>query len=242
MKLEEFLLLVKKLAEKYDISEPFLVGGVPRDKVTNNLKNLEDLDITTGDNSIIKLAEILESKTKQVSSFKKMEGGHTVIKIGKLKLDFSTNFIVPDIDKIVGRQLSNLEQEMFSRDFTCNTLLLTLDLKEILDVTNMALEDINNKIIKCCLDPEITLGLDNKRIIRVFYMAAKLNFNIDATIFNWIKKNPSLIANVDPSYLSKKLKKTLSYNENLTLQLIKEMGVSQYLPLTNEQFAKMEIL
>lgn len=242
MKLGKLLSLIKAAAEKKGWSEPFLVGGLPRDKVLNNLSDLNDLDITTGDSDIYELADFLANKFGRNATYKKMGDGHSSLYVDNLKFDFSSNFVIPNIESIVGKTLSALEQEMFSRDFTCNSLLLSLDLQTIEDPTDKGLLDIDNKILKTCVSPYITLGVDNRRIIRVIYLASKLNFSIDSNIIEYIRKNPSSIANISESFLSKKLNDALSYNKDYTIHLIKELQVAPYLPINLQQFKEIEKL
>lgn len=241
MQLREFLSLIKKMAEVNDLSEPFLVGGVPRDKILNKILNMEDLDLTTGDEDIKDLAKLLASKLGPKAIFKAFPDGHASLHIGSLKIDFSSDFKVPNIEKIVGKNLSELEKEMWSRDFTCNALLMNLDLKKIQDPLNRGIQDIERKILKTCLDPKITLGIDNKRIIRVLYLAAKLDFQIDDSILAWIQNNPSKISNCEPEYLVKKLAQTFEYNSPHTIPLIKKLGLAPYLPLKLPQFKEIYV-
>ena len=46
------------------------------------------------------------------------------------------------------KEISAMHEELYSRDFTCNTVLMSLDLKRILDPTGLAINDIQSKIIK----------------------------------------------------------------------------------------------
>jgi len=122
-------------------------------------------------------------------------------------------------------------RELYSRDFTINSLLMTMDLKHILDPTGKGLKDIEDRIIRTNLSPAITLGGQHKRIVRVIYLAAKLDFDVDEKIITWVRKNPELIADdVQIRYLAKNLNKALKYNKKKVISLIGEMGVWKYIP------------
>ena len=134
MKLHELLQAMIVVQKEIGTTTPYICGGTPRDKYLNKLEKIADIDITTGDNTIEYLSQqfAIELKKKYNLIRKTMSDGHSSIFIGNIKLDFSSNFIVPVIDKILNKQginnPSNMQKELFSRDFTCNALLLSFDL------------------------------------------------------------------------------------------------------------------
>lgn len=220
-------------------SEPMICGGVPRDRYLNRLDNIEDIDITTGDNTSkllsSKVYDSLSSKYK-VSS-KSFDDGHSSIFVGKLKLDFSSNYNVPDIEKHLFKigitNPTSLQKEMFSRDFTCNSLLLPFSLKDTIDITGNGFNDLNSKIIKTCLPAEITLTSSKNRIIRAIYLASKLGFNIDKQIIDFVKVNPGLI-NLSPrKTLVKKINNAFIRDPDRAAFYISKMNLWDELPITN---------
>jgi tRNA nucleotidyltransferase/poly(A) polymerase len=94
----------------------------------------------------------------------------------------------------------------------------------------LGIKDIQSKQLKTCLAPGITLGLDNKRVVRILYLAAKLGFTVDESIIRWVKAHPASLSNVKPQYLSKKLQKALDYNTEVTLQLLDQMELWSHVP------------
>ena len=238
MKLRELLLAIEKIANNKGLSRPYIVGGLVRDKLLDRVENIEDVDLTTGDAGIHSLAKHLAVKLGNEAIYKEMPDGHASINIkNDIKLDFSSNFIVPGITSLLVEagidRPTEMQKELYSRDFTCNTALMTLDLETILDPTGLAVEDINKKIIRTCLPPEITLGLDSdatKRIIRVVYMSAKLNFDIDPSIIDWVRENPQKVAEPSRDYLTKKIESSLNYNEERTIQALNDMNLWSYVP------------
>lgn len=238
MKLSQLLSVIEKIANDKGISTPYIVGGVPRDKVMDKIFELNDIDLTTGDEGVKYLAKELSIKLDRKAGYMVMPDGHARITIGDLKLDFSSNFRVPNIETILKnigiKNPSEIQQELYSRDFTCNTLLMSLNLKEIQDPTGLAVEDIKKRMLKTCLKPEITLGIDNRRVVRVIYLSAKLKFEIDPEIIAWVKKHPESIANVRPQYLVKKLTKALKYDKEKTVSLLDQIGLWPYIPPLKE--------
>jgi tRNA nucleotidyltransferase/poly(A) polymerase len=234
MKLSELLYAIDRIAEDRGLSQPYIVGGLARDKVLNRIEMIDDVDLTTGDTGIHDLAQELATKLGTHGFYKAMPDGHSSIKIGGLKLDFSSNFKIPGIVKILERagieNPSEMQKELYSRDFTCNTALMTLDLKTVSDPTGLAIEDIEARILRTCLPAEITLGYDNKRIIRVIYMAAKLDFDIDEEIVDWVRKNGALVKNSHIGYLSKKINSSMEINPEKTVEVIGQLDLWDHLP------------
>lgn len=239
MELTQILQVIDWLAKTNSISKPWIVGGIPRDKILGRKNDLIDIDITTGDNSIHALAQKTAIKLAlYVSSFVVLNDGHSRMIIDNWKFDFSSNFKVPNIKFILEKNgmknVVSMDEEIFSRDFTCNTLLLSLDLKQMYDVTQRARTDISNKIIDTCLDPDITLKNDPKRIVRVIYLASKLNFSISERVENWIQKNSSFILKAGNEYNKKKIIKALKYNPEICVQLLDKFNLWRHLPVIPE--------
>jgi tRNA nucleotidyltransferase/poly(A) polymerase len=238
MDLKEILSTISNIAEQQGTTA-FICGGVPRDKVLNKPNSIEDIDITTGDNKVHYLAKEVSIKLKgPTTSYKLLDDGHAQVFVDKLKLDFSSNFNIPKVKPLLIKaglkNPTDMQAELYSRDFTCNALLMSLDLKTITDPTGLSLQDIKAKTLRTCLPASITLGYDNKRIVRVLYLSSKLGFSVDKEIVNWIKKNPQLIKNCSTQYLTKKLLKAISYDKSNTVKLLDEMGLWKYIPPLKE--------
>lgn len=233
MTLKELLFLIGEVAKKNGISTPYICGGTPRDKVLNRLDQIVDLDITTGDSSIVHLGQEL-SKVLPGSSYKLMPDNHSQINLGKFKIDFSSNFKVPGIKMMLYKagikNPTEMQCELYSRDFTCNALLLSLDLKNIFDPTGLGIKDIERKLIRTCLPAQLTLGSQHKRIVRIIYLAAKLNFEVDKEIIDWVRSNPQNFANAKPKYLADKLQKAVDTDKEKTIRLLDQMNLWKFIP------------
>ena len=228
------------IATNGDMSKPFITGGTPRDKLLGIIKNeVSDIDITTCDKTIHNLAKefVLElSKNYHIES-KKMNDGHTSVFIGDFKVDFSSNFVVPGIDTVLAKlnikTPTDMQREMFSRDFTCNALLMSLDLKQIQDPTKRGMTDIKKRILKTCLSPDITLKSNPNRIIRVFYLSAKLDFDVDPEIIRWIAENKAYIKQSAEGYLKTTIDKGLVKNPERVVYLLDKTSTWDAIPITD---------
>lgn len=238
MKLRELLQLLKTTQNGIGASQPYICGGTPRDKTMGKLENIADLDITTGDKTVDYLSQefAIFLKSKYNVTRKSMEDGHSTIFVGNLKMDFSSNFIVPGIDNYLKKMgidtPTNMQREMFSRDFTCNSLLLTLDLKTILDPTHRGLQDIKERKIKTCLAPEITLTSNRNRVVRAIYLACKLDFDIDESIIAFVAKNPQTVKISTDKVMADKLADAFKRNPDKAAHLITQMNLWSYIPVS----------
>lgn len=229
---------MKEVQKKADTSEPYICGGTPRDKYLKRLDNISDLDITTGDKSVDYLSQMFaeELKKKYNVDRKSMEDGHSTIFIGNLKIDFSSNFNVPNIDKILFKKGINkpteMQKEMFSRDFTCNALLLSLDLVNIIDPTHKGFIDIKEKKIKTCLSPDITLTTNRNRVVRAVYLASKLGFDIDSSIIDYVRKNPNTVRIATEKSLTDKLNEAFKRDGDRASYFLTKMELWNYVPIT----------
>ncbi len=240
MKLKELLDELQEIADQSDCSQPFLCGGASREKFMNNLSKVDDLDFTNGDKSILRLSQLFADRLGERYALvrKEMDDGHSSIFLGNMKLDFSSNFNAPHIEGILKlrgiKQPSEIQKEMFSRDFTCNALLLTLDLKTCLDPTLMGFNDIKNKKIRTCLDPKITLTTNRNRVARAIYLACKLGFDIDQRIIDYVSTNPQSIKISTEKSLNEKIEKAFEYDSEKAIYYLNKMNLWNYINITTK--------
>lgn len=229
---------MREIQKKIGASEPYICGGTPRDCYLKRLENITDLDITTGDKSVEYLSsEFGAALGKKYNVTRRFhDDGHSSIHIGSFKIDFSSNFNTPGIDGILIKMgithPSEMQKEMFSRDFTCNALLLSLDLKNLIDPTHRGFDDINHRKIKTCLSPEITLTSNKNRVVRAIYLASKLNFDIDQSIIDFVSQNPSSIKISTEKSLSEKLNGAFKYDPDKASYYLSKMNLWKEIPIT----------
>lgn len=228
MGVKEILFKIKELAKDNGLSEPYIVGGLPRDKILNRAKKIEDIDLTSGDESIHQLAELVSNEFKVVPM--RFPDGHYQLHINNLKFDFSSNYNSPDasyfLEKAGVKKPSEMQLELFSRDFTCNTLIIPLTLRKIVDPTGLALDDIKKKLIRTPLPPRITLRDDTKRVIRSIYLAAKLGFTIEPDIIKWVLAHHDKIKEeVSQGFSKRKLADATRADVDKTIDLMTQMDL-----------------
>lgn len=232
MDLKGLLKILQSVADEHKIHTPYIVGGVPRNILLNNFESLNDVDITTGHKDVHKLADLFAERMNVTP--KVFEDGHRRLYIDEFQLDFSSHAIYPGLQEYLkDRDLTPLEEDAFSRDFTANSLMIPLDFSTILDPTGQGLEDIKNKILRCPINCDIIFHESPNRIIRAFYYAAKYDLKLSDDIKNSIKSNIELLDTVKGKYSSKKIAEAIRLSPDILDDLI-ETGVLGRIPLTKD--------
>jgi len=246
MKLRELLQQMKEVQTKIGASEPYICGGTPRDRYMGRLDNIADIDITTGDKTVEYLSQEFEIALRKKYNVKRTTSndGHSTIFLGSFKMDFSSNFNAPGIDqhllKLGIKNPNDMQREMFSRDFTCNALLLSFDLKNLVDPTHRGFKDIKDRVIKTCLDPQTTLTSSKNRVIRAIYLAAKLDFDIDPSIIEYVRKNPQTVQIATNKVMLEKLNEAFKRDADKSARLIAQMGLWNHIPIPDSVYPYYE--
>jgi tRNA nucleotidyltransferase/poly(A) polymerase len=245
MELVELLEFISLLADKKGMTKPYIVGGVPRDRLLKRFNDFSDVDLTTGDESIHALAREAAARLKSpTTSYIIMPDGHAKLYVGNFKLDFSSNFKVPGIkerlEKAGIKNVDSMTEELYSRDFTCNAMLMSLDLKTVYDPMGKSVADIKKGVINTCLDPSLTLGYDNKRIARAIYFSSKLGFEIGDNVAKWIAENKEVITRIKNRYFEEKVGKAFEYDPEKTVDNIEKMGLWSYVSSMPEFFGHVK--
>ena len=231
MDLRETLILVESVSKKYLTDKPFIVGGLPRDIYLKKEIKTTDIDLTTNSPDVMRLGILMANELD--TTFELSDDGHVTVFTDSFDLDFSSTFISEGVVAHISEKYSRY-YEAYSRDFTINTLHQDLITREISDPTKMGFSDIENKIIRTPVPPEITLIDDPRRIYRAINLAARYGYTIDKEIIGFVNSNPEVFssANVKDKYIAVKIGKALKENKELTIKLLKELNLLKNVPLS----------
>ena len=189
----------------------WVIGGFVRDLLLE--RNSKDIDIVVL-GSGIDLAQNVASKIGKEGEAKYFKNfGTAMLRIGEFEVEFvgarkesyrsdSRKPIVED---------GSLEDDQNRRDFTINALALSLNKEnyaELLDPFN-GLQDLQDKIIRTPLDPDITFSDDPLRMMRAIRFASQLDFEIFPDTFKAIQKNADRIKIVSKERINEELNKII---------------------------------
>src|SRR5271157_212654 len=90
---------ISQIAREIGCSTPFICGGIPRDKLLGIENQIQDIDITTGDETIHSLAKTVAHRFPQYKFSK--AGDHYQLVTNTIKIDFSSNFICPGAEELM---------------------------------------------------------------------------------------------------------------------------------------------
>ncbi len=186
---------VQKAADELSL-ETYVIGGYVRDTFLDR-KRGHDIDIVTVGSGISlakKVAEILPGKTN-IQVFNNY--GTAMIKWQNMQLEFvgarKESYDHKSRNPLV--ENGSLEDDQNRRDFTVNALAIKLNKEgfgSLLDPFN-GMEDLNAKVLRTPLDPDITYSDDPLRMLRAVRFATQLDFIIDKASLLSIKKSKTRI-------------------------------------------------
>ena len=193
--------------------ESYVIGGFVRDLILkrNFKKDIDIVAIGSGIELALKVASLLPKKTK-VQVFKTY--GTAMLEFEGVDIEFvgarkeSYNF--DSRNPVV--ENGTLQDDQNRRDFTINALAISLNKNNfgaLLDPFN-GLKDLENKILKTPLDPDITFSDDPLRMLRGIRFASQLGFEIEEKSFQSITKNAHRISIISEERIVDELNKILS--------------------------------
>ena len=136
-----------------------------------------------------------------------------MIKLKNLELEFvgarKESYRVDSRKPIV--ENGNLQDDQNRRDFTINALALQLNKKsfgKLLDPFN-GLNDLERKIIRTPLEPNLTFSDDPLRMMRAIRFATQLNFTIEEESIQAIKDNTKRLGIISQERITDELNKVI---------------------------------
>ena len=189
--------------------EIYVIGGFVRDAFLQRIS--KDIDILVIGNGI-KFAEaagkVLNAK---VSVFKNF--GTAMLRDGELEIEFvgarKESYRTESRKPII--ENGTLEDDQKRRDFTINAMAFGLNKSnfgQLLDPFE-GTKDIEKRLIRTPLDPEITFSDDPLRMFRAIRFASQLDFSIDEKAFQAIKANCQRIKIVSVERITDELNKII---------------------------------
>jgi poly(A) polymerase len=218
---------ISKAADQMQL-ETYVIGGFVRDLYLK--RKSKDIDIVTLGSGIElaqKVSENLKNKP-QVNVFKNF--GTAMLKYKDLEIEFvgaRKESYQRDSRKPVVEN-GTLEDDQNRRDFTINALALGLNKSnfgELVDPFN-GIEDLENKIIRTPLDPDITFSDDPLRMMRAIRFSTQLGFEIQSETLQSISKNRERINIVSGERIIDEINKIMMADKpSVGFKLMEETGL-----------------
>ena len=187
----EIFSVISKASKQLQV-DSYVIGGFVRDFFLKrgSSKDIDVVAVGSGIELAQKVSELLPNKPK-VQVFKTYGTAMLRYKdieiefVGARKESYSEESRNPEVVE------GNLQDDQNRRDLTINALALSLNegnFGELLDPFN-GIEDLENKVIKTPLNPDITYSDDPLRMMRAIRFATQLNFKIESESLEAITRN-----------------------------------------------------
>ena len=211
----------------------FVIGGWVRDRLLERDQK-KDIDIVAL-GSGIDLALALQKKlpgAKPVQVFKTY--GTAMVHWEGIDLEFVGARKESYAPESRNPQVSpgTLKDDQNRRDFTINALAISLNTEDFGAFTDPfdGLKDLENKILRTPLDPNITYSDDPLRMLRAIRFANQLNFTIEEQSLNAITQNASRIEIISKERVVDELHKILSTSKpSIGFSLLEKTGLLHYI-------------
>jgi len=126
----------------------------------------------------------------------------------------------------------SLEDDQNRRDFTINAMAFSLNKKDFGDLLDPfgGMQDLEDKILRTPLDPDVTYSDDPLRMMRAIRFASQLGFSIEAESFKSIKRNAKRITIVSKERVLDELNKIIMTKEpSVGFLLLDSSGLLEYI-------------
>ncbi|WP_439554216.1 CCA tRNA nucleotidyltransferase [Flavobacterium macrobrachii] len=203
--------IISKASQELNL-ESYVIGGFVRDFLLQRdfKKDIDVVAVGSGIDLALKVSELLPNKPK-VQVFKNY--GTAMLRYKEIDIEFVGARKESYTEESRNPTVENgtLEDDQNRRDFTINALAFSLNTANygvLIDPFN-GLEDLENKIIKTPLNPEITYSDDPLRMLRGIRFATQLNFTIEEKSLQAIAENKDRIKIISGERIVDELNKIL---------------------------------
>lgn len=207
-------------------TEAFVIGGYVRDLLLK--RPSKDVDFMVVGNGI-EFAENVGKKLKAKVSVYKSFGtaslrydGLEIEFVGARKESYRSESRKPIVEN------GTLEDDQKRRDFTINALAVRLNKENFGELVDPfgGVTDLEQKLIRTPLDPDITFSDDPLRMLRACRFASQLNFTLVPETFEAIKHNAKRIDIISKERIADELNKIiLSEIPSIGFKLLFDTGL-----------------
>jgi tRNA nucleotidyltransferase (CCA-adding enzyme) len=204
--------IISQAAQELNL-ECYVIGGFVRDILLdrNHKKDIDIVAVGSGIELALKVSELLSNKPK-VQVFKNY--GTAMLRYKEMDIEFvgarKESYTHDSRNPLV--ENGTLKDDQERRDFTINAMAFSLNSDNFGDLVDPfnGVTDLENKLLKTPLDPDITYSDDPLRMMRAIRFATQLNFEIENESLSSIAKNKDRINIISGERIVDELNKILS--------------------------------
>jgi len=233
-----------QLMERYQLKDPifttlsevadslglecYVIGGYVRDLILE--RPSKDIDVVVVGSGIDMAQAVAKNLGKGVSLSIFKNFGTAQIKRGSLELEFvgaRKESYSHDSRKPVVED-GSLEDDQNRRDFTINALAICLNKERFGELVDPfgGMRDLQTRIIRTPLDPDITFSDDPLRMMRCVRFAAQLNFFIEERTYYALSRNKERINIISRERIADELNKIVaSPRPSVGFELLEKCGL-----------------
>ncbi len=222
--------IASQVADELGISA-YAVGGVVRDMFLG--RKSKDIDIVVVGSGIAFAQAVAKaisphievSVSKNFGTARFRYENTEVEFVGARKESYRADSRKPAVED------GTLQDDLNRRDFTVNALAIPLNGPERGQVIDCfgGLQDMNDKLIRTPLDPDITFSDDPLRMMRAVRFASQLGFSIVPETFEAIQRNAARLEIISKERIVDEFNKILlSPQPSWGINLLKDAGLLQY--------------
>jgi putative nucleotidyltransferase with HDIG domain len=224
--------IISQSAEELGI-DAYVIGGFVRDYILERGQH-KDIDIVAIGSGIALAKQVSKNipDHPKVQVFKTY--GTAMLRYDDIEIEFvgarKESYSEESRNPVV--ENGTLEDDQNRRDFTINAMALNLSAANFGDLLDPfeGLKDLESKIIRTPLDPDITYSDDPLRMMRAIRFATQLNFTIENASLEAISKNKERIKIISEERIVVELNKILESDvPSLGFLLLEKTGLLDYI-------------
>jgi poly(A) polymerase len=205
--------------------ELYLVGGFVRDRLIG--REGKDIDLlAVGDDGAGVLEDVAErfgwAPAQRFERFGtgQVRGDGFVVEAVRARAErYDAASRKPDV------RPGTMEEDVWRRDFTVNSLCQTLD-GRVIDVTGRGLDDLRAGILRTPLDPLLTFSEDPLRMFRAARFAAQLGFAVDPALRTAMRQTAGRATILSAERVAEELRRLLlADHPRAGLELLRDGGL-----------------